>query len=469
MKKSSLEKIYYSLPLSLQNLAISAFGYYWNQRRFGGIFAEELKKCKHREFYNSEQWLNYQKGELRTLLLHAYKTVPYYTNLFNSLGIGELTLQQFDISDLNKLPLLEKNTFRELGTTDLISSTKEPNGEFFASSGSTGTPTKVLYSTNLHQKYFSIYETTIKNWAGLNHHMSRGVIGGRRIIREGLSKGPFYRYNFVEKQVYFSAYHISAETVGNYVEGMKKYGIEYMTGYASANFFLARFIEEAGLKAPKMRAVLTSSEKLTQEMRDTFRRVYGCETFDSYNGVEVCNLISECEFHRLHIVPDVGIVEVLNDEGKPCQPGETGEIVSTGLLNFDQPLIRYRMGDYVKLSLDQNCPCGRHMVVIDEIIGRLEDTIIGPDGREMVRFHGIFVNLPCIVEAQVIQHRLTLFEIKLVVSQKPTNEELAIVRQRMFSQLGPIDLSINIIDSIPRGPNGKFKAVISHVERKLIS
>lgn len=465
--KKILESLYYKLPLSLQNLAITAFGYKWYKRRFGGIFKQELEECLKRDKYTNTQWKNYQEHKLQDLLLHANKTVPYYKELFAGLGLTDKDLGTFSMERLTDLPFLEKQTFRELGTTALLSSQLEPNGEFLFSSGSTGTPTKTRYSTAMHQRYFAIFERSINNWAGIDYKVPRGVIGGRRIIKEGVSKGPYYRYNSIEKQTYFSAYHISAKTAVNYLEGMIKNRVEYMTGYASANYFLARFIEEAGLKAPKLRAVLTSSEKLTDEMRDTFRRVYGCETFDSYNGVDLCNLISECEHHNLHVVPDVGIVEIIHPDGTPCKPGETGEIISTGLLNFDQPLIRYRMGDYVKLSTNQHCKCGRGMVVIEEIVGRMEDTIIGPDGREMVRFHGIFINIPSLIEAQVIQNTLTDFEIKMVVSRKPEEEELQLIKKRMNSQLGEINLDITIVDSIPRNAGGKFKAVISNVTRQL--
>lgn len=462
--KKILEGIYFKLPLFLQNYAITAFGYHWYDRRFGGIFKEEVKKCKERELYKIEEWNDYQETILRNLLIHSYQTVPYYKNLFNSLSLNENDLKDFTISKLSSLPLLEKDTFRLLGSTDLISAKREPKGEFYASSGSTGTPTETLFSLKMHQKYFAIYESRVNNWAGLNYKMPRGMIGGRRIIKKGIYKGPFYRYNAIEKQVYFSAYHISATTVENYLEGMRKHNIEYMTGYAMSNYILARFIEKMGLEAPKLKAVKTSSEKLTQEMRDTFERVYGCKTYDAYNGVEACNLISECEQGKLHIVPDVGIVEVLDKKGNPCLPGEIGEVISTGLLNFDQPLIRYRMGDFVKLSKDQSCNCGRNMIIVDEIIGRMEDVVIGSDGREMVRFHSIFINIKPIVASQVIQHTLKNFEIKIVVSEPLTDEDFKLIKTRMESQLGEIDLRISIVNSIPRGSNGKFKAVVSHLK-----
>lgn len=464
--KLNTEKLYHELPVFLQNIAISFFGLYWYGRRFGGVFKNELKACKKRELYTFSEWEKYQETELRKLLVHANQQVPYFRNLFKELGLNEHNFLNFKLSELKHLPVLEKKTLRMYCDTELLSEQLEPAGSFLYTSGSSGTPLKIRYSKRMHQKYFAIYESNVRNWSGIDMTMSRGVIGGRRILRDGDGKGPYYRYNYVEKQVYFSAYHISKENVTNYLEGIIKYKISYLEGYSSAIYFLARFIEESGLKSPPLKAVLGSTDKLTPDMRETIRRVFHCETFDSYNGVDVCNLISECEHHRLHLVPDVGIVEVLNEKGEPCQPGEIGELISTGLLNFDQPLIRYKIGDLVKLSKEQQCPCGRNMVVVEEIIGRIEDVVVGTDGREMRRFNRILIDLASVIEGQIIQHELTRFEIKLVVFTHPTQTEIDTIRSRMFAQLGKIDLDIHVVDSIPRGPNGKFKAVVSLLKRR---
>jgi phenylacetate-CoA ligase len=463
--KKLLERIYYSLPIAFQNVAISIYGFYWYKRRFGGSFHQGVKECFARESNSEEEWNSYQNEALRKILVHAFTTVPFYINQLPNIPLTLEEIKSLTIDELHKLPILTKTDLNEFGATTLLSKNLEPNGEFLYSSGSTGTPTKILYSFKMHQRYFAIFESRINYWAGIDYKVPRGVIGGRRIIREGVNKGPFYRYNIFEKQTYFSAYHISKETAQDYVDDMVKNKVEYMTGYASANYFLARFIEEAGIKAPKLRAVLTSADKLTQEMRDTFRRVYQCETYDSYNGVEACNLISECEFGNLHIVPDVGTVEVLNERGEACELGETGEVVSTGFLNYDQPLIRYKMGDLIRLSKNQNCKCGRNMPVVDEIVGRLEDVVIGSDGREMVRFHGVFIDIPTIVEAQVIQHELTRFELLIALKGSLSQETKDLMLKRMVSQLGTVQVDFTIVDSIPRNANGKFKSVVSHVKR----
>jgi phenylacetate-CoA ligase len=398
-------------------------------------------------------------------LCHAYQNVPFYQQSFKKAGIQLDDIINFGIYDLLRIPYLEKNDLRNHANNSLLAIHREDGGEFYASSGSTGTPTQILFSKAMHQRWSAAFEARIRHWAGLSIKNPRGMIGGRRIILDGNAKGPYYRYNTVENQVYFSAYHINAKNTKDYLDGIVKHRVDYMTGYAMSNFILARFFQKQVIKLPQLKAVITSSEKLTKEMRDIFYKVYGCKTYDSYSGVEACGLISECEHEKLHISPDVGIIELIKDNGEYAQPGEIGEAVCTGFLNYDQPLIRYRIGDLIKLSTDQNCKCGRHMPVVDEIIGRVEDTVIGLDGREMVRFHGIFINMPKIIEGQIIQHTLKDFEIVLVPTSKLEENEKDELIRRMKSQLGEISLKVSEVEQIPRNQNGKFKSVISHVKR----
>ena len=104
------------------------------------------------------------------------------------------------------------------------------------------------------------------------------------------------------------------------------------------------------------------------------------------------------------------------------------------------------------------------MTIVEEIIGRFEDTVICSDGRMMVRFHGIFVGLPNVVEGQIIQEDLNSFVINVVLTSKLTEGLSTTIKERMISQLGEVDVKIFEIESIPRNQNGKFKAVISRVK-----
>lgn len=456
--------IYPRSPVFIQNFMISGFGLLWYQRRYGKNFKKYLSETKKREFSSAEEWGNYQQIKLRDLLVHAYENVPFYNNKFKAAGFNSIDFRNFELKNLHELPYLEKDELRQFGISTLVVSNKH-KGTFISSSGSTGTPTKIYLPEYFHQHWYAIGEARMRNWAGVDYKTPRGMIGGRRILPTAELKPPFYRYNIVEKQTYFSAYHISAQTAPNYLEGIIKNGVEYMTGYAMSNFLLAKYFEDLGLKIPKMRAVITSSEKLTPEMRETLSRVYQCKVFDAYSGCEACGLISESPEGKLLFSPDSGILELIKEDGTYTKPGEIGEIVLTGLHNFDQPLIRYRIGDYARFSTDQSPVGGRNMPVIDEIIGRVEDVVYGADGRSMVRFHGIFIDIEGLKSAQIVQHSYESFTLRLVVDENCYNQIIAeeTLTKRMKSQLGEISITFDYKTPLVITKNGKFKAVISEI------
>jgi phenylacetate-CoA ligase len=462
--KISFINLYYSLPIVIQNIATSIYGFYWRRRRFGGVFDRELQLFRSRNKFSVDNWHEYQEKELRKILISAFINVPFYRKKYSEAGFTINDLKKFTIDDLKKLPYLEKEELRQFGKTDLLSK-KRSKGSFFSSSGSTGTPTSIYFSEEFHQKWSAAFEVRIREWAGVNRFSPRGMIGGRKIIKDAHSKPPYYRYNFFEKQTYFSAYHIGPSTVDNYLKGIVDGKVEYMTGYAMSNYLLAKEFEKAGLKPPKMKAVITSSEKLTDEMRETFQKVYGCKVYDSYSGVEACGLISETKIGQLVNSPDVGIIEVLDEKGNMVKEGESGELVSTGLLNFDQPLIRYKIGDRVCLSKNSVSEEGIYMPKIESIDGRIEDVVVGPDGRIMVRFHSIFLELDGLIMSQVIQESINHINLKLVIDdQYKSIESEKLMTNRIKNQLGDlVNVSFEYVNELPLTASGKTKAVISKI------
>jgi phenylacetate-CoA ligase len=137
--------------------------------------------------------------------------------------------------------------------------------------------------------------------------------------------------------------------------------------------------------------------------------------------------------------------------------------VCTSLQNDAQPFIRYEIGDMARWSAEK-CPCGRdHLPVIDEIVGRLEDVVIGPDGRQMVRFHGIFIDLAHVLEGQVVQQQIDRFLVNVVTRPGFGPAEEAIIRQRFEERLGPVYVQIEQVKGIPRTERGKFRSVICQI------
>ena len=461
---SIFDRVYAASPVPVQNLGLSTYGYLWRHRRYGGGFLDAVVQFAAREDYSPTEWLQYLTQSLRELLIHAERNVPYYRDLFFGEGLGPRQLGGFSIEDLRRLPVLEKQAIRQAPDSLLDRTVPANSLHTYHTSGTTGTPLPVQFTNGVHRVWSAAYEARCRRWAGVNYRMSRVMIGGRLVVPDAESRPPFWRHNRAERQLYMSAFHISPENAPHYAAAIRDFQPDYLVGYASSHYFLARMILEQALEVHQPRAVLTSSESLTPEMRRVLAEAYGCPVFDGYSGVEACCLAAECEHHRLHLSPDVGIVEILDEAGSPVEPGRPGEIVATGLLNYAQPLIRYRTGDLAVLS-EEPCPCGRNMPVIEDLIGRIEDTVIGADGREMVRFHGIFVGLPHIREGQVVQDTLDSFRLRLVVDPAFGEPDRLEIARRFHERLGDIDLTFEIVDRIERTRAGKFPAVISKVRR----
>jgi phenylacetate-CoA ligase len=456
--------LYRASPVWLQNLEVSAAGLLWKQHRYGGRFREFVQDHIARERFDAREWTAYQTVQLRRLLEHACTAVPFYRDSLGRAGLTAADCAAVQIEHLVGLPRLEKEALRQ-SPQALISETADPRGlHGVKTSGTSGTPLRVHIDREAHRAWFAANEARWRRWAGLDCGMSRAMIGGRPVVPHAGARPPFWRHNWAERQLYFSAFHIAPATVAAYVRALNRFEPDYLMGYASSHFFLARMIREQGLRVHQPRAVLTTSETLTPEMRSTLMAVYGCEVFDAYGSVECCALATECEHHRLHLSPDVGIVELLDDAGRPVEPGQAGEIVATGLLNFAQPLVRYRTGDWAIRSTEA-CPCGRAMPVVREIVGRVEDLVIGRDGREVVRLHSIWNATPRVREGQIIQEDVTRFRLRVVTEGDLDDEDRRRIQQRLAERLGPVTVEFERVPGIERTENGKFRAVISHVAR----
>ena len=450
------DRLYQLSPLWLQNALVSLYGAWWHWLRFGGDYPKFRDEIRQRESFDDNQWQKYQRARLIDLLRICVDGIPYYKANW-SYSQKQSALR----GHLAKLPLLEKQALRGFES----SFCREGGGglfkQTFHTSGTTGTPISTTFTLSELRESLAVREVRSANWAGVSFSQPRATFSGRMVEPDPEEKRDVYRYNAAEKQVYFSAFHLGPATAQRYVEALKKYKVAWLTGYAVSYYLLARYILEQQIEVPPLKAVITTSEKLTDQMRSVMEEAYRCKVYEEYSTVESALFASECEHGRLHVSPDVGILEILRPDGTSCEPGEVGEVVATCLFRSYQPLIRFRLGDLAAWD-PEPCPCGREMPVIKEVVGRIEDVVTGPDGRQLVRFHGIFTDQPHILEGQIIQETLTDFVVKLVPTPNFSEVDEVNVLQRMRQRLGAeVNITIQKVDSIPRTKSGKFQAVIS--------
>jgi phenylacetate-CoA ligase len=464
----ALEKIYPFVPVLLQNLGISLYGMAWKRERLGGDFQKYVEEFRARDRWSPEQMRNHVNAELRRVLCRAFDHVPFYQRAWKDSGVTRSDLAQIFVEDLPSLPVTPKQALRENPDAFVAQNIaqREKLNRYF-SSGSTGTPITAICTNDAHRRFIAAREVRSFGWAGSSIHAPRAMIGGRMVVPKANASAPFHRYNFAEQQVYFSAYHIAPSNVHDYVRGFNEHRPRLLTGYANSYFLLARMMNEQGIALDyEPDAIVLCSEKLTPQMKAEIQRAFRARAFEEYGAVENCVLATECEHGSLHVNSDFGVLEIVDDNNEPVAPGVEGEILCTGLLNDAQPLIRYEIGD-VGIWSENHCECGRnHLPVLKEIVGRLEDVVVGPDRRELVRFHGIFIDLPGVVEGQVIQETLDEFTVKIVTRKNLEQHVESLIRTRFAERLGQVNVKIERVAEIPRTERGKFRAVISQVKRE---
>lgn len=176
--------------------------------------------------------------------------------------------------------------------------------------------------------------------------------------------------------------------------------------YPSAAVMLADEAAQGRLALP-LREVWTGGEALGENLRGLVAQGFGCPVLASYGASEFMALASECPHRRLHLNSDWVILEPVDERGRALPPGRSGHTtLLTNLANHVQPLIRYDLGDRVRL-FDEPCACGSALPVV-EVEGRVDDALrVRGDG-------GDDLSLPPLALTTVIEDEAGCFDFQLV-------------------------------------------------------
>jgi phenylacetate-CoA ligase len=446
-------------------------GYAVNRVKLGRKFFAVLDELERSQWLSDDGFRDLQNGKLREVVQHAYTNVPYYRRLFDSLHLRPSDIRTVD--DLTKIPVLSKEDLRA-NHADLIDRTS--NRRLLASgwtTGSTGTPINALRTMDS-----IIFENATiwrqRRWAGTDVYDRKAAVWGAiwdDVIVPSASKHvpPYWRYNAADRQMLFSYYHMTDRTLGLYIDALEKFKPTFIEGFPSTLLILAQHLKQTNRILP-LRSVFTSSEPLYAIHREEIERRFATKIFDHYGQAERVAYATECEHHRgLHVNPEYGIVEVLKN-GEPAAPGETGEIVGTGLNNSAMPLLRYKTGDLASRG-DQPCACGRKMPLLQAVEGRLADSIITKDGI-MIPGNGImgaFHGIENIRSSQVVQEDPENVIVRIVKEDRARDVNLAYLRRNLESCLGRrIRLEFQMVESLDLDGLTKHPWVVSKVSRETL-
>jgi phenylacetate-CoA ligase len=268
------------------------------------------------------------------------------------------------------------------------------------------------------------------------------------------------------RQVYLDARLFDRESMGRFHRRLVRVRPPLLEGYVGAMLEFADFLESSGLDLPGVRAAATTAAPLTENARRRLESVFGVPVFDEYRGSEVNWMAGECaERDGMHVFADARRIDIVDDEGRPVEPGTVGDIVVTDLTNRVFPMIRYRNGDRAALS-DEMCRCGRSLPKMRAPEGRTVDVLRLPSGGALNHgLLGMFGPHPDSVRMFQI-HQLSDYSIRIRIVRGPEadaerNIQAAVdtLRERIH---GEVPITVEYVDALPY-TGGKIKFLISDV------
>jgi WD40 repeat protein/phenylacetate-coenzyme A ligase PaaK-like adenylate-forming protein len=312
----------------------------------------------------------YQERRLRRLLDRAYAEVPLYREKFDAAGVSPRAFRT--LSDLCRFPILEKDEARDRFPDGALARGSDLRRcRIQQTSGSSGRCMEIALSLRCDDAR-NIYTQRIYGWHGFRWWRTTAYLFPYRL--------PFENNLGIYRNVWLDA-NQPADRVLDRLAAIRP--VVLAATPSDVLDLLEGMTPGRDLTDLGLSALCLHSEPLSPDERAHFEAVFGCPVRTNYYCNEVWAIAAECERGRLHEFSDNVVLELLDAGGHPVPDGTPGEVVVTGLSNFVQPFIRYRLGDIAVRSRERGCACGRALPVLERIEGRDDDVFVHADGRRI--------------------------------------------------------------------------------------
>jgi len=413
-----------------------------------------------------------QVERLRDLVKRCEEMVPFYRMKLRENGISWKDIESLD--DIQRLPFTTKEDLRDNYPFGMFAVPMRDIVRVHASSGTTGTPTVVGYTSR-----------DINIWAEL---VARALVSCNAdtsdVVQVAYGYGLFtggLGLHYGTEKLGASVIPISGGNTKRQIRIMADLGTTVLCCTPSYALFMGETAQEMGIdfKQLKLKSGIFGAEPWSDNMRDKIERLLNLSAFDIYGLSEVMGpgVSIECEYKNgLHVFEDAFIAETIDPStGAQVPGGEQGELVFTTINKFGMPLIRYRTRDITVLD-EEPCPCGRTHVRMKRVRGRSDDMLIirgvnvFPSQIETVlmQIEGISPHYQIIVERE---GGLDLLEVQVEVSEELFSDRIRgleelqeVIQAEIESYLG-IGVKVMLMEprSIARS-EGKAVRVIDNRE-----
>jgi phenylacetate-CoA ligase len=454
------EKIYNNLPYPLKFIALNIKAFQNSKQRYTKEFNQYLKEYINLWDADISIVEEYQKNRLTVLLSEVLQDSDWYRKIMNELGITQNDINENPYKALKRMPILTKSERKS--NPDIIVNKKRNTDGVGYTSGTSGAPTINYLDSESINRSFALWRRFHKT-IGLETQRVRQVrFSGRLMVKPNAKKPPFWVYNYFERQLLMSTYHLKEINLIHYVKKLNRFKPLLLDGYPSALYIISRFINQNNITldfVPK--AIAVTAETLYDYQRIEIEKAFNCHVFNQYASSEGSPFITECVEGNLHLNLDSGIFEFINTKGEKALPGDVAQLVVTSFTNLKTPLLRYNIEDTVLLSENnKKCSCNCSMPIIERLTGREDDILWTEEKGYVGRMDTAYKGLKGIVKSQIIQETPQDITVNLIVDNAFDSTMQDRLLSNLKDRLGQsLNYQMHIVDDIPLGANGKFDAV----------
>lgn len=423
-----------------------------------------LAQLQETQWWSPEQLRAHQLAQLGRVIRHAARTTRYGRAHFPDLAERPLTWERFA-----ELPILERSVLQSRRRALISEAPPKEHGKGTPArtSGSTGTPV-VVERTGLPALVWQAIVAREILWHGRDTSQTMAVIRhAPEAAGDGIRAKPWSAgAALIGPPGAVEVLHIDA-TTEEQLRWLQGRDFAYLHVYPSCLRDLLELARARGVRFPNLRVVTTFSEIVTDELRRDLQDTWGVPLQDVYSSQEMGYLALQCPEHPwYHLQSESAVVELLREDGTPCDVGEAGRVVVTPLHNFAMPLVRCDIQDFAVRG--PPCPCGRGLPVLERILGREHQTFVTASGDKVWLTIGVHLlrSLGPVRQHQLVQYRPGQLELRMVPRRPPTpGEEAALLAHLRENVPAGTELSLSWVEEIPRTAVGKHLDFLSLVPR----
>ncbi|MFA7084648.1 MAG: phenylacetate--CoA ligase [Arcobacteraceae bacterium] len=314
-----------------------------------------------------------QLKRLKETLLRVYELTSFYKEKFDELGISPKDITS--LKDIEKLPFTKKQDLRDYYPFGLFTVPMSEVVRVHSSSGTTGKPTVVGYT----QADLDVWDEVMARVFTMAGATSEDVVHnayGYGLFTGGLG------FDSGAKKIGATTIPVSSGFTDRQIMIMKDFKATILACTPSFALHMYETAKKSGsgyLKDFKLKSGVFGAEPTSDGLKEEVSRVWGIDYHEVYGLSEIIGpgVSSNCKHSKLlHVNEDHFYPEIVDHKtGKVLEDGKRGELVITSLTKQALPLIRYKTGDITSLHRAA-CACGRTLVRMESIVGRVDDMII---------------------------------------------------------------------------------------------